>query len=124
MSTVQPALKSYEMLIGGEFVASAKTLEVVNPATEEIISQFPSGTVADVNSAVLAAEKAQKPWAALPAIRRATHLREIAALLRANRESLARVITEAVSYTHLDVYKRQPPERCGRSPHIRKKRSG
>ena len=94
MSTVQPALKSYEMLIGGEFVASAKTLEVVNPATEEIISQFPSGTVADVNSAVLAAEKAQKPWAALPAIRRATHLREIAALLRANRESLARVITE------------------------------
>ncbi|HEY1159830.1 MAG TPA: aldehyde dehydrogenase, partial [Terracidiphilus sp.] len=31
---------------------------------------------------------------ALPAIRRAAHLREIAGLLRANRESLARVITE------------------------------
>jgi lactaldehyde dehydrogenase/glycolaldehyde dehydrogenase len=93
MSTTQPILKRYEMLIDGEFVASAKTLEVVNPATEEVISEFPSGTVEDVDCAVLAAEKAQKPWAALPAIRRAAHLREIAALIRANRESLARIIT-------------------------------
>ena len=93
MSTAQPVLKRYEMLIDGEFAAVAKTLEVVNPATEEVISQVPSGTVDDVDRAVLAAEKAQKPWAALPAIRRAAHLREIAALVRANRESLARVIT-------------------------------
>ena len=93
MSTTQPVLKRYEMLIDGEFAASAKTLEVVNPATEEVISEFPSGTVDDVDRAVLAAEKAQKPWAALPAIRRAAHLREIAAAIRANRESLARVIT-------------------------------
>jgi lactaldehyde dehydrogenase/glycolaldehyde dehydrogenase len=93
MSTAQPVLKRYEMLIDGEFAAVAKTLEVVNPATEEVISEVPSGTVDDVNRAVLAAEKAQKPWAALPAIRRAAHLREIAALVRANRESLARVIT-------------------------------
>jgi lactaldehyde dehydrogenase/glycolaldehyde dehydrogenase len=94
MSTTQPTLKHYEMLIDGEFVPSSKTLEVVNPATEEVVSEFPSGTVEDVNRAVLAAEAAQKPWAALPAIRRAAHLREIAALIRANRESLAHVITE------------------------------
>jgi lactaldehyde dehydrogenase/glycolaldehyde dehydrogenase len=93
MSTAQPVLKRYEMLIGGEFASSAKTLEVVNPATEEVISEVPSGTVEDVDRAVLAAERAQKPWAALPAIRRAAHLREIAAAIRANRESLARVIT-------------------------------
>jgi lactaldehyde dehydrogenase/glycolaldehyde dehydrogenase len=93
MSTTQPILKRYEMLIGGEFASSPKTLQVVNPATEEVISEFPSGTVDDVDRAVLAAEKAQKTWAALPAIRRAAHLREIAALVRSNRESLARVIT-------------------------------
>jgi lactaldehyde dehydrogenase/glycolaldehyde dehydrogenase len=67
---------------------------VVNPATEEIISEFPNGTVEDVDRAVLAAEKAQREWAALPAIRRAGYLREIATLVRHNRESLARVITE------------------------------
>jgi lactaldehyde dehydrogenase/glycolaldehyde dehydrogenase len=94
MSATQATLKRYEMLIDGEFVASAKMLTVVNPATEEVISEFPCGTAEDANRAVLAAEKAQKAWAALPAIRRAAHLREIAALLRANRESLAHTITE------------------------------
>lgn len=94
MSTTQATLKRYEMLIDGEFVASTKMLQVVNPATEEVISEVPNGTVEDVNSAVLAAEKAQKTWAALPAIRRAGYLREIATLIRGNRESLAHVITE------------------------------
>jgi lactaldehyde dehydrogenase/glycolaldehyde dehydrogenase len=94
MSTVQANLKHYEMLIDGEFVASAKTLEVVNPSTGQVVAEFPNGTREDVNRAVLAAERAQKSWAALPAIRRAGHLREIAALIRVHRESLARVITE------------------------------
>ena len=94
MGTVLTRIKRYEMFIDGEFVSSEKTLSVVNPATEETISEFPNGTVGDVNRAVLAAEKAQKPWAALPAIRRAGYLREIATLIRGNREFLARVITE------------------------------
>jgi lactaldehyde dehydrogenase/glycolaldehyde dehydrogenase len=94
MATNEATVKRYEMLIDGKFVASAKTLEVFNPATEDVISEFPSATVEDVHQAVLAAEKAQKSWAALPAIRRAGYLREIAMLIRANREALARVITE------------------------------
>ena len=94
MSATQATLKCYEMLIDGEFVASRKTLPVINPATEEVIAEFPNGSVEDVNRAVLAAEKAQKSWAALPAIRRAGYLREIASLVRANRERLAHVITE------------------------------
>jgi lactaldehyde dehydrogenase/glycolaldehyde dehydrogenase len=94
MNSTHASLRRYEMLIGGEFVTSANTLQVVNPTTEQVISEFPFGTVEDVNRAVLAAENAQKSWAALPAIRRAAHLREIATLIRANRESLARVITE------------------------------
>ena len=93
MSATQAAFQRYEMLIDGEFVTSAKMLPVVNPATEEIVSEFPSGTVEDVDRAVLAAERAQRGWAALPAIRRAGYLREIATLVRANREFLARVIT-------------------------------
>ena len=94
MSTTQATLRQYEMLIDGELVSSARMLPVVNPATEEVISEFPAGTVEDVNRAVLAAEKAQKPWAALPAIQRAGHLREIATLIRGHREALAHVITE------------------------------
>ena len=94
MSASQTILKRYEMLIDGEFVASPKTLGVVNPTTEEVISEVPCGTAEDVNRAVMAAEGAQTAWASQPAIRRAAHLREIAALIRADREALARVITE------------------------------
>ena len=94
MSTVHANLKRYEMLIDGEFVASSKTLPVVNPTTEQVIAEFPNGTVEDVDRAVQAAEKAQKLWAALPAVQRGAHLREIAALIRSHREALARVIAE------------------------------
>jgi lactaldehyde dehydrogenase/glycolaldehyde dehydrogenase len=94
MAQKQGSIKRYEMLIDGEFVPSKKTLEVLNPSTEQVISEFPNATAEDVDRSVLAAEKAQKAWASLPAIRRAGHLREIATLLRANREFLADIITE------------------------------
>lgn len=84
----------HQMLIDGELVASTKTIPVINPTTEEVISEVPSGTLEDVNAAVLAAEKAQKSWGQLPAIERAVYLREIAQAIRADREHLARTITE------------------------------
>ncbi len=93
MATTPASVKRYEMLIDGEFVESKKYFEVASPSTEEVLSEAPSCTADDVNAAVAAADRAQKPWAKLPAIRRAEHLREIAALMRANREHLARVIT-------------------------------
>ncbi|MHB2008350.1 MAG: aldehyde dehydrogenase [Acidobacteriaceae bacterium] len=84
----------HQMLIDGELVASEKTMAVINPTTEEVISEVPSGTLEDVNAAVVAAEKAQKSWSQLPAIERAQYLREIAQAIRADREHLARTITE------------------------------
>lgn len=89
-------LKKYELYIGGEFVGSSsgRMATVSNPATEEAISEVPDGTPSDVSDAVMAAEKAQKPWAALPAIQRAGHLREIADAIRQNKSALARTITE------------------------------
>ena len=89
-------MKSYQMFINGEFVTnrSGKTTAVMNPATEEIISEIPEGTVADVDAAVDAAEQAQKSWAKLPAIERAGYLREIARGVRENAEELAKTIAE------------------------------
>ncbi len=84
----------HQMLIDGELVASEKTIAVINPTTEDVISEVPSGTLENVNAAVLAAEKAQKSWSLLPAIERAGYLREIAQAIRADREHLARTITE------------------------------
>ena len=88
------AVRQYKMLIAGEFVGSETMLPVTNPATEEIISEVPAATPDQVNEAVLAAERAQTEWARLPAIRRAQHLREIAASIRAKKALLAHVISE------------------------------
>lgn len=89
-------MKNYQMFIDGEFVPnnSRKMAQVINPATEEVISQIPMGTREDVDAAVNAAERAQKSWAKLPAVERANHIREIAAKIRENATMLAETIAE------------------------------
>ncbi len=83
------------MFIDGRFVdADTPMIDVVNPATEQVVSQVPAGTPAHVDAAVEAARRAQKAWAKLPALERAAHLREIAAGVRAKAETLARTIAE------------------------------
>ena len=94
MATTQGKFRRYEMLIDGEFASAGEMLEVVNPATEEVVSAFPNAPVEIAALAVEAPVKAQRPWAALPPIRRAAYLRELSALLRSNRDFLSRVITE------------------------------
>jgi lactaldehyde dehydrogenase/glycolaldehyde dehydrogenase len=96
MSSTQTAIRRYENFIDGEFVknGSGSTITVINPATEEVISEVPQGTAADIDAAVLAAEKAQKTWCKRPAIERAAYLREIGNAIRQNKDALARTIVE------------------------------
>jgi len=94
MDSGQAALKRYAMWIDGGWAKAESWTPVLNPATEMVISEIPSGTIADVDRAVAAAERSQKEWAKLPAIQRAAHVRELASLIRANRSHLADVICE------------------------------
>ena len=84
------------MFIDGEFVdsASGKTIAVINPSNGKFIAEVPSGTAADADAAVLAAERAQKTWARKPAIERAGYLHEIAQLVRANADRIAHTLSE------------------------------
>jgi lactaldehyde dehydrogenase/glycolaldehyde dehydrogenase len=90
----QAEVRRYQMFVDGELVEGNQTMQVVNPATAEVISEVPNGTAADVEGAVLAAERAQRDWRKLPAIVRAGYLREIAREVRKNRDELAAIITE------------------------------
>ncbi len=87
-------VRRYRMFIDGELVEGKQVFPVVNPATTQVISEVPSGSESDVDAAVLAAGRAQQGWRKLPAIVRAGYLKEIAQLLRKNRDELAAVITE------------------------------
>jgi betaine-aldehyde dehydrogenase len=53
-------MKSYAMLIDGEWVAAAsgKSFDVMNPATDAVMARVPEGTAADVDRAVSAARRA------------------------------------------------------------------
>jgi aldehyde dehydrogenase (NAD+) len=54
-----------ELYIGGQWVppASGATIDVENPATEQVIASVPAGSAADVNAAVRAARTALDGWA-------------------------------------------------------------
>jgi lactaldehyde dehydrogenase/glycolaldehyde dehydrogenase len=94
--TTALALTCKKIFINGEFVepSSTRTIPVLNPSTEEVIGEVPSCTAADVDAAVLAAERAQRDWARKPAVERAGHLHEIAQLVRAKGEDIARTLSE------------------------------
>jgi aldehyde dehydrogenase (NAD+) len=81
--------------IGGRWAGSAgdDLIDVVNPATEEVIDQVPAGHPADVDAAVAAARRAFPDWAATPPAERARFLEQASQLLADRAEKVAQVIT-------------------------------
>ncbi|WP_426403262.1 aldehyde dehydrogenase family protein [Streptomyces sp. R-07] len=71
-------------------------LQVLNPATEELVATVPAATAADVDAAVVRAARAQRGWAAATPAVRARLLRRFAAVVDDHAEELARLeVTEA-----------------------------
>ncbi|MEV0256081.1 aldehyde dehydrogenase family protein [Streptomyces sp. NPDC050732] len=64
-------------------------LQVLNPATEEVVASVPAATAADVDAAVARAAKAQEKWAAAAPADRARVLRRFAATVDEHLEELA-----------------------------------
>ncbi len=84
----------FRMLIGGQFVSGANArLEVINPATEEVLALAPNATDADIDAAVAAARAAFDAWSRVPVIERAAAVRVMGDILLEHREELARLLT-------------------------------
>ncbi|QAY62289.1 aldehyde dehydrogenase family protein [Xylanimonas allomyrinae] len=79
-----------ELYVGGEWVRSGAgaTIEVENPATEEIVARVVSGDADDVERAVRAARQAWPGWAARPVEDRAHLITRLADELEARRHEL------------------------------------
>lgn len=84
----------HPMFIDGQFIRwqGDNWLDVVNPATEEILARIPDGTAEEARRAIDAAERAQPAWEALPAIERAGWLRKIAAGIREKAHEISALI--------------------------------
>ncbi|GGS99880.1 aldehyde dehydrogenase family protein [Nonomuraea spiralis] len=83
-----------QLYIGGSWNASTsdESIEVANPATEEIIDRVPAGTPDDVEAAVSAARGAFPAWAETSATQRGKLLSDAAELLKQRADDVARTI--------------------------------
>ncbi|MCB1990289.1 MAG: aldehyde dehydrogenase family protein, partial [Geminicoccaceae bacterium] len=93
MFTEKNGLKHYRHCVDGAWLEGTGRIEVENPATGEIFATVPAGGAAEAALAAEAAARAQPDWEALPPIRRADHLRRLAALIERDGEALARLVT-------------------------------
>ena len=86
------------MFVGGEFVdsSSGETMEVLNPATGDVIAEVPRGTAEDVDRAVAAAKKAWDEWQGKTPKDRMELLLKLADVIDENAEELARLESQNV----------------------------
>lgn len=84
--------KKYNMYICGEWISGESYFDVINPATEQVIARFPSGTRHDLNRAVDAAEDSLPAWSATPPPRRGRVLQRVSDILRERKEELGRLV--------------------------------
>jgi acyl-CoA reductase-like NAD-dependent aldehyde dehydrogenase len=84
-----------EMLIGGEWrqAAAHEEIEVVNPATEEVVDSVPAGAPEDVGLAVATAQRALREWSRTDVEKRAAILSAAADLIAEHAKDLAATLT-------------------------------
>ncbi|GIJ47629.1 aldehyde dehydrogenase [Virgisporangium aliadipatigenens] len=93
---MEASLRRHDTIyVGGEWIkpANTDTIEVINPATEQVIGVVPAGGPEDVDAAVAAARGAADEWAATPPDKRAAHLAELRDALNTHRRTAAMLVT-------------------------------
>ncbi|MBU9712026.1 CoA-acylating methylmalonate-semialdehyde dehydrogenase [Evansella tamaricis] len=105
MKTVNKVVK-LQNYINGEWLnsSSTKQLEVLNPATNDIIANVPISTVKDVEVAAKAARSAFQDWKNVPVPKRARLLYKYHHLLQENHEELAKLIVLENGKAYKEAY--------------------
>ncbi|MCQ4083286.1 aldehyde dehydrogenase family protein [Streptomyces sp. RB6PN25] len=89
-------MKAHEaMYIDGDWrlPAGPETVEVVNPADEQVIAAVPAGTPADVDAAVRAAREAFRGWAATPPAERAACIAALSEAIGSRKDEITATVT-------------------------------
>lgn len=127
-----------DLYIGGRWVPATSTdvIEVVNPATEEVIATVPAASTDDADAAVRAARAAFNSWSQRTVDERVDYVERIAAAMAARAEEIASVVSAeqgmpmtnarrvqsglpiTVMKSYVDIgrqYARSEPEKVGNS---------
>ena len=93
-------------LIGYEWkdASDGATIEVTNPATNQLIATVPNVTEQDVDEAVKVAVVEQKKWAEVSIYERAEILYKFVDLVEANKDRLARLLSDETGKPIKEAY--------------------
>ncbi|XAR53005.1 Methylmalonate-semialdehyde dehydrogenase (acylating) [Bertholletia excelsa] len=93
-------------LIGGRFVdsQSSASIDVVNPATQQVVSQVPFTTLEEFRAAVFSAKRAFQSWRSTPVTARQRIMFKFQELIRRDIDKLAFNITTEQGKTLKDAY--------------------
>ena len=92
--------QAYQCLVNGEMIKTDQTLEVLNPASEELIGQVPDCGATELDAAVDAAAAAFKSWSKQTVESRRAMLMRIADVLESNLDELMRSLTAEQGKPH------------------------
>jgi malonate-semialdehyde dehydrogenase (acetylating)/methylmalonate-semialdehyde dehydrogenase len=100
-----PAIPAVKLLIDGRLVDSRTTewRDVVNPATQKVLSRVPFATDAEIATAIAAAKQAFSTWRHTPLAARARIMLKLQALIRENMSRIAAVLTAEQGKTLADA---------------------
>ena len=86
-------MREFKSLINGKLVPGVARLDVINPATEEVLAEAPRADRAQLNEAIAAAKAAFPAWSAKPIRERGALLVKLADALEARQDEFARLLT-------------------------------
>ncbi len=93
-------MTDYKNLIDGKMVDNGQWLEVLNPATEQVVGRVPSCGKEELDSAVAAARRAFIQWKKTTAEERQQVVQGIAAAIKENADELYRLLTSEQGKPH------------------------
>lgn len=86
-------MNDYKLLINGKLTEGAASMDVLNPATEQVLATCPRASEAQLNEAVAAAKAAYPAWSATSIDERKAIVSKIADAIEANATELAQLLT-------------------------------
>ncbi|MCP5383987.1 MAG: aldehyde dehydrogenase family protein [Altererythrobacter sp.] len=90
----------YRNLIDGEMVETASTMEVVNPANEQVVGLVPACGTDELDRAVAAARRAFKSWSKTPIDERRAVIQQMSGIIKENADELFRLLTTEQGKPH------------------------
>ncbi|HEY7210131.1 MAG TPA: NAD-dependent succinate-semialdehyde dehydrogenase [Bryobacteraceae bacterium] len=89
----QQRSETYKLYLRGQWIATEREIEVIDPATEQVFARVSTVDLRQVQDALCAAEDAFTRWRRLTAKERGTFLQRVADEVKRRQDEIARIIT-------------------------------